>query len=67
MTMYKALYSRDDIDRECMYQEKEEEEDSSAFKIASMQRLEDYKKGAYEDWLLSPETIHSTQASTEQK
>ena len=70
MMMHKALHPRDDVD--ILYVSRKEGgrgltgiQDSVD---AAIQWLEDYiKKSAKQDWLQPPETIQTTQASTEGK
>ena len=55
--------------RDCMCQEKKDEGDSLALKIASIHQYNGSKtaqKSAGKDYLKSSETIQKTQASTEQ-
>ena len=64
-TMYKALYSRDDVER--LHIKKRRRKN---IEIASMHWYKNSKiilKSAKEDWLQQAETIQTTQALTKQK
>ena len=70
MTIHKALHPRDDVDR-LHVSRKEEGRRLASIKDsvdASLRRPEDYiKKHEGRFWLRSPETIQTTQGSTEPK
>ena len=66
--MHKALYPRNDIDR--LHVSREDGRGLASIQDsvdASMQQLEDYIQKTEEGWIQWPETIQTTQASTEQK
>ena len=68
MTMHKTLHPRDDVDRLYVLR-KEVGRGFARFQDcvdALIQRLEDYIKSVEEDCLQPPETIKTTQTSTEQ-
>ena len=68
MTMHKALHPKNDVDK--LYVSIKEERRLASIQDsvnALIQKLEVYIKNAEEVWLQRPETIHPTQASTEQK
>ena len=56
------------VSTDCMCQENKEVENSRGFKIASMYRYKNLitLRNAREDWLQTPETILTTQASAKQ-